>query len=88
MAENNDNKDRILSTLGDIETSGCDVLLQQLFVQLKVRHQRVGFNGRESGDMSLCHPNLWSVQKGSGPGHTSASLLTWAAARKPIMTSP
>lgn len=62
MAENDDNKDRILSTLGDIETSGCDVLLQQLFVQLKVRHQRVGFNGQESGEMSLCHPNLWQTQ--------------------------
>ncbi|NXI63141.1 TNAP2 protein, partial [Anseranas semipalmata] len=35
MAEKDDNKDRVLSTLGDIETSGCDVLLQQLFVQLK-----------------------------------------------------
>uniref|UniRef100_A0A8B9DSE0 TNF alpha induced protein 2 n=1 Tax=Anser cygnoides TaxID=8845 RepID=A0A8B9DSE0_ANSCY len=35
MAEKDDNKDRILSTLGDIETSGYDVLLQQLFVQLK-----------------------------------------------------
>lgn len=62
MAENDDNKDRILSTLGDIETSGCDVLLQQLFVQLKVRHQRVGFNGQESGEMSLCHPSLCQTQ--------------------------
>lgn len=48
MAEKDDNKDRILSTLGDIETSGYDVLLQQLFVQLKVRHQRVGFTGWET----------------------------------------
>lgn len=36
MAEKDDNKASILSTLGDIENSGFDVLLQQLFAQLKV----------------------------------------------------
>lgn len=36
MAEKDDNKASILSTLDDIENSGFDVLLQQLFAQLKV----------------------------------------------------
>lgn len=36
IAEKDDNKERILSTLRDIETSSEDVLLQQLFAQLKV----------------------------------------------------
>lgn len=36
MPEKDDNKASILSTLGDIENSGFDVLLQQLFMQLKV----------------------------------------------------
>ncbi|XP_072194066.1 tumor necrosis factor alpha-induced protein 2 [Excalfactoria chinensis] len=35
IAEKDDNKERILSTLKDIETSSGDVLLQQLFAQLK-----------------------------------------------------
>lgn len=36
MAETDYNKASILSTLSDIENSGFDVLLQQLFAQLKV----------------------------------------------------
>lgn len=36
MAEKDDSKADILSTLTDIENSGFDVLLQQLFAQLKV----------------------------------------------------
>lgn len=36
MAEREDNKASILSTLGDIENSVFDVLLQLLFDQLKV----------------------------------------------------
>lgn len=36
MSEKDNNKAIILSTLGDIENSAFDVLLQQLFVQLKV----------------------------------------------------
>lgn len=36
MPEKDDNKASILSTLSDIENSGFDVLLQQLFAQLKV----------------------------------------------------
>lgn len=35
IAEKDDNKEKILSTLRDIETSSEDVLLQQLFAQLK-----------------------------------------------------
>lgn len=36
MAEKDDSKADILSTLADIENSGFDVLLRQLFAQLKV----------------------------------------------------
>lgn len=38
MAEKDNGKADILSTLTDIENSGFDVLLQQLFAQLKVPH--------------------------------------------------
>lgn len=41
MAEREDNKASILSTLGDIENSVFDVLLQLLFDQLKVPDPRL-----------------------------------------------
>lgn len=100
MSEKDDNRASILSTLSDIENSGFDMLLQQLFVQLKVPYpcpipccpmaQPVLIL-----DMFFCYaiscPNLWfkcrKVQKGSGPDHLSASVLTHIAARKLRLTS-
>ncbi|NXV47230.1 TNAP2 protein, partial [Uria aalge] len=50
MAEKDDNKASILSTLGDIENSGFDVLLQQLFAQLKPIYKRFTENKWDSSN--------------------------------------
>ncbi|NWW91177.1 TNAP2 protein, partial [Rhynochetos jubatus] len=50
MAEKDDNKAHILSTLGDIENSGFDVLLQQLFAQLKPSYKKFTENKWDSSN--------------------------------------
>ncbi|NXX58650.1 TNAP2 protein, partial [Scopus umbretta] len=50
MAEKDDNKASILSTLGDIENSGFDVLLQQLFAQLKPIYKKFTENKWDSSN--------------------------------------
>lgn len=50
MSEKDDNKASILSTLSDIENSGFDVLLQQLFVQLKPIYKKFTENKWDSSN--------------------------------------
>ncbi|NWV15658.1 TNAP2 protein, partial [Ptilonorhynchus violaceus] len=50
MAEKDDSKADILSILGDIENSGFDVLLQELFAQLKTRYKKFTENKWDSSD--------------------------------------
>ncbi|KFV19626.1 Tumor necrosis factor alpha-induced protein 2, partial [Tauraco erythrolophus] len=50
MAEKDDSKASILSTLGDIENSGFDVLLQQLFAQLKPIYKKFTENKWDSSN--------------------------------------
>ncbi|NXH15377.1 TNAP2 protein, partial [Bucco capensis] len=50
MAEKDENKATILSTLGDIENSVFDILLQQLFVQLKPIYKKFTENKWESSN--------------------------------------
>ncbi|NXA29858.1 TNAP2 protein, partial [Ibidorhyncha struthersii] len=50
MAEKDDNKASILSVLGDIENSGFDVLLQQLFAQLKPIYKKFTENKWDSSN--------------------------------------
>ncbi|KFQ57572.1 Tumor necrosis factor alpha-induced protein 2, partial [Pelecanus crispus] len=50
MAEEDCNKASILSTLSDIENSGFDVLLQQLFAQLKPIYKKFTENKWDSSD--------------------------------------
>ncbi|XP_010006463.1 PREDICTED: tumor necrosis factor alpha-induced protein 2 [Chaetura pelagica] len=50
MAEKDYNKASILSTLGDVENSGFEVLLQQLFAQLKPIYKRFTENKWESSN--------------------------------------
>ncbi|NXD69767.1 TNAP2 protein, partial [Eolophus roseicapillus] len=53
MSEKDDNKASILSTLSDIENSGFDVLLQQLFVQLKPIYKKFTENKWDSSNEIL-----------------------------------
>uniref|UniRef100_A0A8B9S6W2 TNF alpha induced protein 2 n=1 Tax=Apteryx owenii TaxID=8824 RepID=A0A8B9S6W2_APTOW len=50
IAEKDDDKVSILSTLSDIENSGFDVLLQQLFAQLKPIYKKFTENKWDSSD--------------------------------------
>ncbi|XP_005243030.2 tumor necrosis factor alpha-induced protein 2 [Falco peregrinus] len=50
MAEKDDNKASILSTLSEIENSGFDVLLQQLFAQLKPIYKKFTENKWDSSN--------------------------------------
>ncbi|KFV54831.1 Tumor necrosis factor alpha-induced protein 2, partial [Tyto alba] len=50
MAEKDDNKASTLSMLGDIENSGFDVLLQQLFAQLKPIYKKFTENKWDSSN--------------------------------------
>ncbi|NWX82950.1 TNAP2 protein, partial [Nothoprocta ornata] len=50
IAEKDDNKASILSTLSDIENSGFDVLLQQLFAELKPIYKKFTENKWDSSD--------------------------------------
>ncbi|NXR12067.1 TNAP2 protein, partial [Semnornis frantzii] len=50
MSEKDNNKATILSTLGDIENSVFDVLLQQLFVQLKPMYKKFTENKWDSSN--------------------------------------
>ncbi|NXA46207.1 TNAP2 protein, partial [Nothocercus julius] len=50
IAEKDDNKASILSTLSDIEKSGFDVLLQQLFAELKPIYKKFTENKWDSSD--------------------------------------
>ncbi|XP_064009052.1 tumor necrosis factor alpha-induced protein 2 [Pogoniulus pusillus] len=50
MSEKDNNKAIILSTLGDIENSAFDVLLQQLFVQLKPMYKKFTENKWDSSN--------------------------------------
>lgn len=70
MAEMDDDKAAILSTLGDIENSGFEVLLQQLFAQLKVPYPRPPAPWPGLCRCQACSPALLSVAQISGSNAT------------------